>query len=93
LYPYVCRLSVDTRPPSITNRLSIKYSRMLMISVSENFLDESECFCCFLFVTKLGSSPPFFSICIYIGHSFSRNTIELIILICFFLALSGGIVV
>jgi hypothetical protein len=33
-----------TRPPNITNKLSIKNSRILMISVSENFLVEPKCF-------------------------------------------------
>jgi hypothetical protein len=33
-----------TRPPSIANMLSIKNSSMLMISVSENVLVESEWF-------------------------------------------------
>jgi hypothetical protein len=32
------------QPPKITNMLSIKNSSILMISVSENFLVESECF-------------------------------------------------
>jgi hypothetical protein len=39
--PTVCW---KTRPPKITNMLSIKNSNMLMISVSENFLVELECF-------------------------------------------------
>jgi hypothetical protein len=39
--PSVCW---KTRPPSIANMFSIKKSSMLMISVSENFMVESECF-------------------------------------------------
>ena len=46
LYTEVCRLSVDENVhQKITNMLSIKTSSMLMISVLENILVESEwCF-------------------------------------------------
>ena len=64
--------------------LSIKNPIILMISVSENFVGESEF--CFL-PNKI---CPFLrqGICIYVGHSSLRNTIGPILSFCL-LALSG----
>ena len=47
-YIYADCLLIYTRPPNITNMLSIKNSGILMMSVSKNLLKESEW--CFLFV-------------------------------------------
>ena len=56
-----------TRPPKITNMLSIKNSSLLMISVSVSFLVESV----FDFFSQ-NKIYPFLTqgICIYVGHSF-----------------------
>ena len=63
---------LKTGPSNIANMWSIKNSSMLMISVSENFLVESEWF--FFLQNKI---CPFLAqgICIYVGHSFSWNTV------------------
>jgi hypothetical protein len=67
LYPWICRLFVEKkRQTNITNMVSINNTSMLMISVSESFLVESEWG---FFQNKI---CPFLTqgICIYVGHSF-----------------------
>jgi hypothetical protein len=48
---------------------------MLMISISENFLVELECFFCFFFTKYI---CPFLvqGICIYVGHSFYETQLD-----------------
>ena len=66
--PTVC---LKTRPSKTTNMLSIKNSSMLMTSVSENILIESEWF---FFLQNM--IYPFLPqcICIYVDHYFSYET-------------------
>jgi hypothetical protein len=64
LYPYVCRLSTETRVHQTTNMLSIKNTSMLM---TENVLVESEYL--FFLQNKICSFLAQ-SICIYVGNSF-----------------------
>ena len=66
--PTVC---CKTRPSNITNMLSIKNSRMLMISVSENVLVDPECF------FKIKYVPSWQVICIYVGHSIYETFFQL----------------
>ena len=70
-------------PSSIINVLSIKNLNILMVLVSENFLIESE-----LFLQNKNCPLLRQGICIYVGHSFLRNTIGPILPFCA-LVLSG----
>ena len=70
------------RLPNIANMLSIKNLNTLMISVSENFLAESELFY-FLFFLQNKICPLLRQgVYIYVGHSFLCNTVELINFFC-----------
>ena len=62
--PTVC---LKTRPPMVANMLSIKNSSMLMISVSDIVLVESQC----RFFILQNKICPFLAqgICIYVDHS------------------------
>jgi hypothetical protein len=71
-----------TRPPK-QSKFGVQYSSMLILSVSENCLLESECF------KKMSKVYPFTKqdICIYIGH-FAIHLISLILV--FFSAAKCG---
>jgi hypothetical protein len=78
LYHRYADCLLKNRSPNITNMLSIRNSSMLMISVSENFLVESECFfslskllTCILSVVKTGLQS-------YCDTSYSKDMLEYI---------------
>jgi hypothetical protein len=60
---------IPTRPPKKTNMLSIKHSSMLMTSVSDNFLVESE------WVVLQNKICPFLAQGIYFNNNNSEWTI------------------
>jgi len=58
---------------------------MLVISVSENFLVQSDFVCLFVFVCLLQNKICLYlrqSICIYVSYSFLMKQVELILVIC-----------